>query len=67
MKTFRALILVLVVSAFTYAGEMPNKTGNSGIDGEMPNVTEKAGEMPNIADPITEIEISLIQSVLSLF
>lgn len=61
MKTLRALMLMLALSVCTYAGEMPNKTGDAA--GEMPNV---AGEMPNATDPITELAISLLQSLVSL-
>ncbi|HEY0545424.1 MAG TPA: hypothetical protein VGC91_08625 [Pyrinomonadaceae bacterium] len=65
MKTIRALMLVLALSVCAYAdGNMPNeKTGN------MPN--ERAGIMPNektsAVDPVTDIALQLLQSVLPLF
>jgi hypothetical protein len=60
MKALRALVLTLAVSVCAYAGDMPN-----GIAESAP--VSVAGDMPNgVANQITEITITLIQSVLSL-
>ena len=63
MKCIRALMLVLALSICAYAGDIPcDKTGI------MPN--GRAGEMPNdktaTTDPLTEIALYLLQSVLPL-
>ncbi|MGH9969536.1 MAG: hypothetical protein ACREBG_17310 [Pyrinomonadaceae bacterium] len=64
MKVIRALLIVLAISVCAFAGDMPNDK-----DGNMPN--ERAGEMPNektgITDPLEEIALHLLQSVLPLF
>jgi hypothetical protein len=69
MKALRASILVLALSVCAYAGDMPTcLTGNmpAGVAGNMAN--DVAGNMENdAADPITEIALNLVQSVLSLF
>jgi hypothetical protein len=64
MKAIRALMLMLALSLCAYAGEMPcERTGN------MPN--ERAGVMPNdktsAVDPVTDIALRVLQSVLPLF
>lgn len=66
MKTLRALMLVLALSVCVYAGEIPN-----GVTGEIPNGVagnvSTTGNMPTDAtDPITEVAITLLQSLLSL-
>lgn len=61
MKAFRALLLVLALSACTYAGDMP-----FGRDGNIPN--DKTGDMPcGKASLSTEIALQLLRSVLPLF
>ena len=65
MKCIRALLLVLALSVCAYAdGNPPND--KSGI---MPN--GRVGEMPNdkaaATDPLQEIALQLLQSVLPLF
>jgi hypothetical protein len=65
MRAIRALLLVLALSAYAYAGEMPcGRTGEiplGGKIGEMP--TDKTGAI----DPITETALQLLQSILPLF
>lgn len=65
MKALRTLMLVLALSVCTYAdGNMPN-----GRTGDMP--FGKAGVMPNdkssAIDPVTEIALQFLQSLLPLF
>jgi hypothetical protein len=61
MRTFRALVLVLLISTCAYAdGNIPNDK-----DGNIPN--DRIGEIHNPkADTATNILISLIQSMLPL-
>ncbi len=60
MKALRALMLILVLSVCSYAGNIPTCL----IDNIPPDA---AGNMEtDAADPITEIAINLLQSVLSL-
>jgi hypothetical protein len=63
MKTLRALMLVLVLSACTYAGDMPMGV----IDPPPPAPGAAAQIGTGDTDPITEIAVNLFQSVLSLF
>jgi hypothetical protein len=77
MKALRALMLVLALCVCTYAGDMPNgATGNmpNDVAGNMPTVvagnmeTGVAGNIPcDAADPVTEIALNILQSVLPLF
>jgi hypothetical protein len=65
MKAIRALLLVLTISVSAYAGEM-----ECGRTGEIPN--DKTGDMDaggRIAatDPVTEIGLQVLQSMLPLF
>ena len=63
MKAFRALLLVLALSASTFAGNMPfGKDGNMpcGNDGNMPNGKVAA------SDAATDVILTLLQSVLPL-
>ncbi len=65
MKVFRALLLVLALSVCASAGEMPtDKTGEIPIGG-------RSGEMPtdrmSAIDPMTEMALHLLQSILPLF
>lgn len=64
MKAIRALMLMLALSVCAYAGVMPNE-----LTGNMP--CERTGEMPcektSAVDPVTEIALQLLQSVLPLF
>lgn len=63
MKTLRALMLVLALSACTYAGDMPMGIAPP----PPPSASEAAGNIPcDVADSITEITLNLLQSVLSL-
>jgi hypothetical protein len=62
MKAIRALMLVLAISVSAYAGEIEcDRTGN------MP--TDKTGDMHagKTIDPVTEIALQVLQSVLPLF
>jgi hypothetical protein len=64
MKAIRALMLVLALSVCAYAGDIEcDRTGN------MPN--ERAGIMEtdktNAIDPVTDIALQFLQSVLPLF
>lgn len=60
MKALRALMLVLALSVCSYAGNMPTF-----VTGNMP--ADVAGNMEtDAANPITEITLTLLQSVLSL-
>jgi hypothetical protein len=63
MKVLRVLLLVLTLSVCTYAGDMP-----FGRAGNMPN--DKTGDMPcgktSAVDPVTEIALQLLQSLLPL-
>lgn len=60
MKALRALMLILALSVYSYAGNMPTC-----LTDNMP--PDAAGNMANdVADPITEIAVNLLQSVLSL-
>ena len=65
MRAVRALLLVLAMSVSAYAGIMENdKTGN-------PPPSGRAGEMEtdktSIIDPVTDIALQVLQSVLPLF
>lgn len=64
MRMLRALMLLLILSGFVYAGEMPNE-----FAGNMP--CEVVGEMPTdkaaTSDGITATVLQLMQSVLPLF
>lgn len=64
MKVLRALLLVLALSVSASAGWM-----ECGRTGNMPN--DKAGEMEtdktSAIDPVTEIALQILQSVLPLF
>jgi hypothetical protein len=59
MKVIRASMLVLALSVYTYAGDIPN-----GIAGDIPNGV--AG-VADTANALTGVVVSLLQSVLSLF
>ncbi|HEX7999598.1 MAG TPA: hypothetical protein VF528_14520 [Pyrinomonadaceae bacterium] len=61
MRTLRALMLVLVLSACTYAGNMP-----MGVVDPPPAPGAAAQIGTGDTDPITEIAVNLFQSVLSL-
>jgi len=77
MKALRALILVLTLSASAYAGDMHN--GRVPMPTPTPeptsNMTEPAGDESAVAiteapaaDPsITEVALSVLQSILSVF
>ncbi len=72
MKSMRALLLVLAISVSAYAGNMENdKTGNppSGRAGIME--CDKTGNMENdktsAIDPVMDLALHLLQSVLPLF
>jgi hypothetical protein len=72
MKVLRALMLVLALSVSASAGWMDNgRAGNMPCEktGDMPN--EKTGIMPNEkttpVDPVTEIALQVLQSMLPLF
>ena len=65
MKAIRALLLVLALSVSAYAGIMEcDKTGN-------PSPSGRAGEMENdktsVIEPVTDIALQILQSVLPLF
>jgi hypothetical protein len=64
MKVLRALLLVLALSVCAFAGEM--ECDRTGI-----METDKAGDMSagkaRAIDPITEVALQLLQSVLPLF
>lgn len=63
MKTIRALMLVLALSACAYAGDMPNgRDGNIpfGVAGDMPSGKAGTTNLP------TEIALYLLQSVLPI-
>ena len=64
MKAIRASLLVLALCVCTYAGDMPCER-----TGVMP--TEKIGEMPSektsAIDPVTDIALQILQSLLPLF
>lgn len=71
MKAFRALLLVLALSASAFAGNMPfDRTGDMPNDknGNMPCGRE--GDMPNgkiaAPDATTDVILTLLQSVLPL-
>lgn len=64
MKTIRALLLVLTVSVCAYAGEMEcDRTGNM--------ETDKTGDIhagkASAVDPVKDIALQVLQSVLPLF
>ncbi len=77
MKALRALMLVLTLSASTYAGIMDN--GRAPMPTPTPeptnSITEPAGDEPAVAnseapavDPsVTEVALSVLQSILSVF
>jgi hypothetical protein len=64
MKVIKALLLVLALSVCAFAGDM-----ECGRTGEMEN--DKTGDMhagrTSTIDPITEVALQLVQSVLPLF
>ncbi len=60
MRTLRALMLVLVLSACTYAGNMAT-------DFAAPPPPPPAAPETVTGDLVTEITLNLLQSVLSLF
>ena len=65
MKALRALLLVLALSVCAYAGNIEcDKTGDmpNGVPGDQTN----GGRMA-VTDPVTEIALQLLQSVLPLF
>jgi len=65
-----ASLLSLVLACSAYAGEMPN-----GVTGEMPNgataqstaTTVNTTQEPQASDPVTEIVLTLLTSILSIF
>ncbi len=77
MKALRALTLVLTLSVSAYAGNMDN--GRSPMPTPTPeptsSMTELAGDEPAVADSeataagpsMTEVTLSLLQSILSVF
>lgn len=70
MKALRASILVLALSVCAYAGNMGNGvTEPPPPPSSATAATEADGQMDTgvaFADPITEIALTLLQSVLSL-
>jgi hypothetical protein len=65
MKTLRALMLVLVLSACTYAGNMPCDIVTP--PPPSPSAPEAAGQIETgDTDIVTEITLNFLQSVLSL-
>ena len=73
MKALRALMIVLALSVYAFAGEMhTGRTGemDNGKSGEMHTDlageihTDKAGDMPN---EVTEMAFHLLHSMLPLF
>lgn len=70
MKTLRASILVLALSVCAYAGNMGNGvTEPPPPPSSATAATEADGQIETLvasADPITEIALTLLQSVLSL-
>jgi hypothetical protein len=63
MKALRVLTLVLALSTCTYAGNIP-----MGVVEPPPPAPGAAAQIETgDTDPITEIAVNLLQSVLSLF
>lgn len=69
MKALRALMLVLALTGYAYAGEMPNlppaTPPDSSAVGNMPNLPPEG--VVSASSTVTEAILSLLQSVLSAF